>query len=104
MVAAASGTSRPPPWWTKSFCMSTTTSAVRAGSRLTSAWTSYSGTSIKRLMGDRRYSRSRRLGHFSGSPGRLCVALRNEVARANQQESRDRAREREDRGDEQDLV
>src|SRR5215210_8907925 len=45
IVASASGTTSEPPSFTKSFCMSTTTRAVRAGSTLTSPWTSYSGTS-----------------------------------------------------------
>src|SRR5262249_14657515 len=45
-----SGTRRLPPSRTKSFCMSTTTSAVRAGSTRTSSWGRYSGTSIVRLI------------------------------------------------------
>src|SRR3712207_776201 len=45
IVASASGTTSEPPSFTKSFCMSTTTSAVRTGSTRTSSWISYSGTS-----------------------------------------------------------
>src|SRR3712207_2909560 len=45
IVPSASGTTSEPPSLTKSFCMSTTTRAVFAGSSLTSSWISYSGTS-----------------------------------------------------------
>src|SRR5439155_22823093 len=48
--AAASGTCSAPPSATKSFCMSTTISALRAGSRLTVSATSYSGTCSLELM------------------------------------------------------
>jgi hypothetical protein len=51
IVASASGPRRLPPSRTKSFCMSTTTNAVRAGSTRTASWTSYSGTSMVRLIG-----------------------------------------------------
>ncbi|HMJ33198.1 MAG TPA: hypothetical protein VK501_04710 [Baekduia sp.] len=43
-VAAASGTSSEPPSLTKSFCMSTTTSAEARGSSTTRSWTGRSGT------------------------------------------------------------
>src|SRR4051794_17602531 len=75
IVDSASGTTRLPPSRTKSFCMSTTISAVRAASMRTSSATSYSGTSIAALMpGSSRGGDRRRLRRDAGSSARDVAA------------------------------